>query len=78
VKDAADYLAHIKALVVAHSQVTHWIVVREEAQGNMGLYRYRLTLQDGSLLEMFERFHIVQERAQIAKYKYPSRNSCIF
>jgi hypothetical protein len=70
VKNAADYLAHIKALVVAHPQVIRWVLVREEAQGNMGLYRYRLTLQDGSLLEMFERFQIAKERVQIAKYSF--------
>jgi len=39
VKDAADYLAHIKALIVVNPQVVHWEVVREEAQGDMGLFR---------------------------------------
>ena len=42
-KDAADYLVHIKALTVVNPQVMHWTVVREEAQGDMGLFRYRLT-----------------------------------
>ena len=51
-KDAADYLAHIKALVVVSPQVMHWMVVREEAQGDMGLFRYRLVLWNGGLLEM--------------------------
>ena len=50
-KEAADYLAHIKALIIVNPQVVHWIVVREEAQGDMGLFRYRLTLRDGGLLE---------------------------
>lgn len=58
-RDAADYLAHIKALIVMNPQVVHWTVVREEAQGDMGLFRYRLTLRDGSSLEIFERFRVV-------------------
>lgn len=56
--NAADYLIHIKALLVAHSRVKKWSVVREEAQGSIGIFRYRVTLRNDSLLEMFERFHI--------------------
>ncbi len=52
-KDAADYLAYTKALIALNPQVVHWMVVREESQGNRGLFRYRLTLHDGGLLEMF-------------------------
>jgi len=70
VKDAADYLAHIKALIALNSQVVHWTVVREEAQDDMGLFRYRLTMRDGDLLEMFERFQIVGERLRVAKYSF--------
>ena len=69
-KDAADYLAHIKALIVVNPQVVHWTVVREEAQGDMGLFRYRLALRDDGLLEMFERFQVVGGRLQIAKYSF--------
>ena len=69
-KDAADYLAHIKALVVLNSQVVHWVVVREEAQGDTGLFRYRLTLRDGGLLEMFEHFQVVEEKLQVIKYSF--------
>ena len=69
-KDAADYLAYIKALMALNSQVLHWTVVREEAQDDMGLFRYRLTMRDGGLLEMFERFQIVGERLRVAKYSF--------
>ena len=48
VKEATDYLAYIKALIVVNPQVLHLNVVREEAQGDRGLLRYRLTLR-GSL-----------------------------
>jgi hypothetical protein len=70
VKNAADYLGHIKALIVLNRQVVHWEVIREEAQGDVGLFRYRLTLRDGGLLEMFERFRIVKERLQMTKYSF--------
>lgn len=67
---AGDYLAQIKALIILNPQVAHWAVIREEAQGDMGLFRYRLTLRDGSLLEMFERFQIVEENLQVTKYRF--------
>jgi len=70
VKDAADYLAYIKALIVANSQVLRWTVIREETQGDMGLFRYKLTLRDTSLLEMFECFQVVEGRVQVAKYSF--------
>ena len=61
-KDAADYLAYIKALIVENPQVLRWTVVREEMQGDMGMLRYRLTLRDSGLLEMFELFQVVEGR----------------
>lgn len=69
-KDATDYLAHIKALIVMNPQIVHWTVLREEAQGDMGLFRYRLTLRDGGLLEMFECFRVVEEKLYLAKYSF--------
>ena len=69
-KDAADYLGYIKALITLNRQVVHWKVVREEAQGDLGLLRYRLTLRDGGLLEMFERFRVVGGRLQVRKYRF--------
>ena len=44
--------------------------MREEAQGDMGLFRYRLTLRGGGLLELFERFQIVGGRLQVVKYSF--------
>jgi len=70
VKNAAEYLTYIKALIVINSQVLRWTVVREEAQGDMGMLRYRLILRSSSLLEMFERFQVVEERVQVAKYSF--------
>lgn len=74
-KDAADYLRHVKALIALNRQVVHWEVLREEAQGDIGLLRYRLTLRDHSLLEVFERFRIVEERLEVAKYSFHWQNA---
>jgi len=54
VKGAADYLLQVKALIAVNPQVVHWTVICEEAQGDMGLFRYRLGLRDGGLLKMLE------------------------
>jgi len=70
VKTAADYLSHIKALIALSRQVVRWEVIREETQGDVGLFRYRLTLRDGGLLEMFERFRMVKDKLQVTKYSF--------
>lgn len=69
-KDASDYLSYIKALIVMNPEVLRWTVLREEAQGDMGMLRYRLTLCDSSLLEMFEFFQIVKDKVQVIKYSF--------
>ena len=69
-KDAADYLTYIKALMVVNPQVLRWTVVREEVQGDMGMLRYRLTLSGSGPLEIFERFQVVEGRVQVAKYSF--------
>ena len=69
-RSAIDYLNHIRALVALNRYVVRWEVLREEVQGEMGLFRYRLTLHDGSLLEMFERFSVAGAQLQIGKYSF--------
>ena len=69
-KDAADYLVHIKSLIILNPQVEHWQIVREAIEDDMGLFRYRLTLRDESLFEMFERFQIVDGKTQVSKYSF--------
>lgn len=68
--NASDYLTHIKALIVLNPKVVNWTVVREEVQGDRGLLRYRLTLKDGSLLEMFEFFQIASTEVMVTKYRF--------
>ena len=72
-RDATYYLTWIKALIVANPKVVHWSVVREEAQGDTGIFRYRLSLCDDSFLEMFEFFQI-QEAVQVIKYSFHWQN----
>lgn len=69
-KEADDYLAYIKALIIANPQVAGWKALREEAQGDLGLFRYQVTYYDGSLLEMFERFKIVNGKLLVTKYRF--------
>ena len=69
-REASEYLSQIKALIVLTPQVVHWEIVREEAQGDAGLFRYRLNLRDGSLLEMFELFQVVNGKVNVRKYSF--------
>lgn len=74
-KDAAEYLAHVKALIVMNHQVIHWAATREEAQRDAGLFRYRLMLLDGSVIEMFENFRIMQNEVKVMKYSFHWQDS---
>jgi hypothetical protein len=67
---AEDYLALIKSLIAFCPVVTGFSIIREDAQGDKGLWRYRLTLKDGSLLEMFEFFEIQSEQVKAIKYSF--------
>ena len=67
---AAEYLTSIKARIVAHSHVVHWTIVREEAQADQGVFRYRLTLRGGDLCEMFERFQVMAGSVRVSKYAF--------
>jgi len=67
VRNAPDYLGHIKALIMLNRQVLRWKVMREQAQGDVGLFHYQLALRHGSLLEMFERFGVAEEKLQVTK-----------
>lgn len=69
-KSAADYLDHVKALIVLQPQITRWETIREEVQGEKGLFRYRLLLRDGGLLEVFKHFRIEAGEVQIMKYSF--------
>lgn len=69
-KNATEYLSWVKALIVVHPHVLRWKTVREEAQGNAGLFRYRLQLHNGDLLEIFQLFQVVDENIDVTKYSF--------
>ena len=45
VMNAEDYLALIKSLIALCPDVISFSILREDAQGDKGLWRYRLTLK---------------------------------
>jgi hypothetical protein len=69
-RTAVDYLLHIKSVIVLNPHIIHWSIVREETVDDTGLFRYRLTLVDGSSLELFERFHIKDGTWSVSKYSF--------
>jgi len=75
VRDAAEYLSHIRALIALMPQIVHCQVLREEAQGDTGLFRYRLSLRDDSSLEVFELFQVVDGEIKIRKYSFHWQDS---
>jgi len=75
VRDAPEYLTQVRALIIADPGVIHLNVVREEAQGNLGMFRYRLTLRDSGLLEAFELFEVTQGQVHVKKYSFHWQNA---
>ena len=67
---AEDYLALIKSLILLCPVVVEFNILREDAQGDRGVWRYRLTLQDKSFVEMFEFFEIQSDRVKVIKYSF--------
>jgi hypothetical protein len=75
VKNAAEYLAQVKALIVMNPKIVHWTALREEVQGDTGLIRYKLMLHDGDQIEMFEYFRIMDESLNVLKYSFHWQNA---
>lgn len=73
--DAGDYISAIRQMILIHPSVRSFRVVREEDQVNSGLIRYRLTLSDGGLLELSERFRIVGGTVHSLKYRFHWQDS---
>ena len=69
-KNADDYLAWIKSIITLCPEVVNFTILREEAQTDKGLWRYRVILKNGSFLEMFEFFKIESGKVEIIKYSF--------
>jgi hypothetical protein len=69
-KHSNDYIDDIKTYIISESHITDFSILREESQGKIGLYRYRILFDDKSLLEMFERFDVTDGKVTISKYSF--------
>lgn len=69
-RDASEYLVYVRSLILLDDQVQHWQIIREEAQGDNGVLRYRLLLRNQDLLDIFERFVIVNGQVTVTRYSY--------
>jgi len=67
---AAEYLVTVKALIIGTGRIVTWRIVREEMLGEVGLYRFRVFLDDGSLLDMFERFEADAGVIRVTKHSF--------
>ena len=45
-RDASEYLIDVRSLILLDDQVQHWQIIREEAQVDRGVLRYRLQLSN--------------------------------
>ncbi|MCL4831862.1 MAG: hypothetical protein KJZ86_05460 [Caldilineaceae bacterium] len=73
--DTGEYISAIRQMILLHPHVRSFRVVREEDQINSGLIRYRLTLVDGGLLELSERFRIIGGKVHSLKYRFHWQDS---
>jgi len=65
-----DYLAYVRTQLSRLRGVKGLTVIQEQVKEEVGLYRYRLDLANGDLLEAFERFRIHAGRAEVSKYSF--------
>jgi len=68
--NALEYLTNIKTILYLDPCINDISILREETQGFSGLYRMKLLLIDGSMLEIFERFIIQDKTIQVTKYSF--------
>lgn len=69
-----DYFFHIKSLIILNSAILNWRIIREDIQSTKGFFRYKLTLKDGSILEMFEFIQITITGLKVDKYSFHWQN----
>ena len=71
-----EYLAYIKSLLISAPNIANFSIIREETQGSIGLYRYKVAFDDGNLLEMFERFEVRSDgKIHVTKYSFHWQNA---
>jgi len=73
--DAAAYIVAVRSRLIAHPNIVKIDIRREEVQGYLGLFRYRLLLKNGDMLEAFERFEIENKMVHVGKYSFQWQNA---
>lgn len=69
-KTPDDYLESVRTRLSRLRGVKKLTVIQEQVKEEVGLYRYRLDLTNGGLLEAFERFRIHAGRVEVSKYSF--------
>jgi Family of unknown function (DUF6516) len=67
---SAQYIAEIKAKLLASFAVSSVAIVKERALLESGYFRARLTLKNGDFLEVVEFFTVVNNRCITESYRY--------
>lgn len=65
-----DYLAYVRTRFSRTRGIRRLTIVQEQVKEEVGLYRYRLDLTNGGLLEAFERFRVHAGRVEVSKYSF--------
>ncbi|NJN84829.1 MAG: hypothetical protein HC802_22765 [Caldilineaceae bacterium] len=65
-----EYLSYVRILVARTRGVQGLTVVQEQSKDDVGLYRYRLQLTNGDMLEAFEWYRIHAGRVEVGKYSF--------
>jgi hypothetical protein len=73
-KTPDDYLESVRTRFSRVRGIRGLIVIQEQVKEEFGLYRYRLDLTNGDLLEAFERFRVHAGQVEISKYSFHWQN----
>ena len=65
-----EYLEYVRTRFARTRDVRKFTVVQEQVKEEVGLYRYRLDLTNGDVLEAFERFFVRRGRVEVLKYSF--------
>ena len=69
-KTPDDYLESVRMRLSRVRGIHGLTIIQEQVKEEVGLYRYRLDLTNGDLLEAFERFRIHAGEVKVSKYSF--------
>ncbi len=65
-----EYVQRIRTVIVQSTVVDQFTVLRETIEENVAVYRYRITITGGSLLEASQRIERDQGQPTVTKYSF--------